>query len=251
MDVFHDYAGYYDDLYEDKDYLKECIFIKNVLEKYSDQSVKSLLDLGCGTGSHALHFAEMGYDVTGVDLSEEMLNIARQKNNININFIRQDIKNLNLEQKYDAAVAMFAVMGYQTTNENFEKALKSVHKHLNKGGLLIFDVWFGPTVLTNKPEKRMKIMEVGRKKVIRCAIPDLDISQQTVTVKYHILEILEKTILKEFEESHIMRFFFYQELIYFLNKSGFSIINICPFMRYNDDLDDNCWNINVVCKAFK
>ena len=251
MDVFHDYANFYDILYEDKDYLKECNFIKKVFEKYSDLPVNSLLDLGCGTGSHALHFVDMGYTVTGIDLSEEMLDIARKKNGeakIKIKFIHQDIRHLNLEEKFDAAVAMFAVMGYQTTNSDFEAALGSVHRHLNDGGLFVFDVWFGPAVLTEKPEERVKIIDRGDIRIIRHARPILDVIQQTVDVKYHVLEIKENIILNETNESHLMRFFFYQELKYFLNKNGFSLLNISSFLTLNMSVSEKCWNISVVCK---
>lgn len=251
MDVFHDYANFYDILYEDKDYLKECNFIKKVFEKYSDLPVNSLLDLGCGTGSHALHFVDMGYNVIGIDFSKEMLDIACKKNReaeINIKFVHQDIRHLNLEEKFDAAVAMFAVMGYQTTNSDFEAALKSVYQHLNDGGLFVFDVWFGPAVLTEKPEERVKIIDKGDIRIIRHARPILDVIQQTVDVKYHILEIKENIILNETKESHLMRFFFYQELKYFLNKNGFLLLNISSFLNLSMKVSEKCWNISVICK---
>lgn len=251
MDVFHEYAGFYDALYEDKDYLKECLFIREVFEKYGDLPVNSLLDLGCGTGSHALHFADMGYTVTGVDISEEMLDIACQKNEKRerkSKYIQQDIRHLDLKQKFDAAVAMFAVMGYQITNSDFEVALQSVHRHLKDGALFVFDVWFGPAVLTVKPEERVKVVNDKDVRIIRCARPVLDVVQQTVDVKYHIFKIKGNTILNETNETHTMRFFFYKELEYYLNKNGFSLLKISPFLSHNESISEKCWNISVICK---
>lgn len=251
MDVFQDYADFYDELYEDKDYLQECEFIKGVLEKYGEIPVNTLLDVGCGTGSHALHFAEMGYLVTGVDLSEDMLAIARKKaerNNKHIRFIRQDLRNLHLDQKFDAAVAMFAVMGYQTTNTDFEAALKAVHSHLEEFGLFIFDVWFGPAVLKQKPADRLKKIERNNYSLIRYAHPVIDINQQTVEVNYHMLYISNNLIIREIRESHLMRFFFSQELAILLEKNGYKLISIHPFMNPDDEVGEDCWNITITAR---
>jgi len=174
MNVFKDYANFYDLLYEDKNYHAECNFVKHVFETYSEKEVKSILDIGCGTDFHALLFADMGYAVTGVDRSENMLELARKKameQKKHIKFVQQDIRHLKLPQKFDAIVAMFAVTSYQTTNQDFEDTLTSVHRHLNTRELFIFDVWFGPAVLTQKPTGRVKIIEQRDKKIIRCAHP--------------------------------------------------------------------------------
>ena len=251
MNVFKDYADFYDSLYEDKNYREECNFVKHVFETYSEKEVKSILDLGCGTGSHALPFADMGYAVTGVDLSETMLDIARKKvadQKKEIIFVQQDVRHLDLHQRFDAAVAMFAVMGYQTTNQDLEDTLTSVHRHLNTGGLFIFDVWFGPAVLMQKPSDRVKIIEHKAKKIIRFAHPVLNVMNHTVEVNYTVLEIAGDRVLTETKESHLMRFFFYQELKYFLERNGFEMLKICPFMDLDEKVDETCWNVSVVCK---
>ncbi len=79
MSVFgKEYSTAYDSLYHDKDYEKECEFIEDVLSK-SSIKVRRILDLGCGTGGHALLLAKKGYAVVGVDRSAEMLEFARQR----------------------------------------------------------------------------------------------------------------------------------------------------------------------------
>lgn len=251
MDVFQDYASFYDFLYADKDYLKECEFIKEIIEKYSEIPVNSLLDLGCGTGTHTLHFANMGYKVTGVDISEKMLNIANKKikeKNNKINFFRQDIRHLVLKQQFDAAVAMFAVMGYQITNEDFEATIESVNRHLKAGGLFIFDVWFGPAVLIEKPDTRIKIINFEQGKIIRIAYPELDYLNNKVTINYRIFELGNNNTINEFLEKHEMRYFFIKELEFILNKNKFNVINICPFMKINEKVNENCWNISIICR---
>ena len=73
------YADQYDLLYSDKDYEAECDLLEEVFRRYGTGPVQTILDLGCGTGSHALLLARRGYQVTGVDRSQEMLAQARQK----------------------------------------------------------------------------------------------------------------------------------------------------------------------------
>lgn len=157
--IFQQYAQFYDELYQDKDYHQECRFIRQVLETYGDGEVTSILDLGCGTGSHALILADIGYQVTGVDLAEDMLEMAKRKAREQvkkINFQQGDIRYLELDQSFDAGLAMFTVLGYQITNQDVDNAIRSVRKHLNPGGLFICDVWFGPAVLAIKPAERVK-----------------------------------------------------------------------------------------------
>src|SRR5690349_22945696 len=74
-----EYAGSYDTLYHDKDYAGECDLIEHVFRVYGDGRVSSVLDLGCGTGNHALPMARRGYEVVGVERSASMLSRARQK----------------------------------------------------------------------------------------------------------------------------------------------------------------------------
>jgi ubiquinone/menaquinone biosynthesis C-methylase UbiE len=254
MNVFKKYADFYDSLYEAKNYQQECNFVKHVFKTYSEKKVNTILELGCGTGSHALLFADMGYAVTGVDISENMLEIARKKvldQKKRITFMQQDIRHLDLTQKFDAAVAMFAVMGYQTTNQDFEDTLTSVRRHLDTGGLFVFDVWFGPAVLTQKPSERVKIIEQKDKKIIRYAHPVLNIINHTVEVNYTVLEIAGDKVLTETEESHLMRFFFYQELKYFLETNGFEVLKMIPFMEINGVLSEDNWDMTVVARRTK
>ena len=119
MDQFKDYAHSYDAIYEDKNYEAECDFIENIFSKYGDSNIKNVLDLGCGTGGHILPLIRRGYKVTGVDQSEKMLSYARDKSakaGLNISLVKTDIRTLELNQKFDTVLSMFAVMSYQKTN---------------------------------------------------------------------------------------------------------------------------------------
>ena len=79
MNVFKNYANYYDDIYTDKDYKQESDFLLSIIEKYSSISVKDILSLGCGTGTYETILAKKGFNILGIDNSKEMLNIAKEK----------------------------------------------------------------------------------------------------------------------------------------------------------------------------
>ena len=250
MNVFRkDYATAYDYLYRDKDYEKECDFIEAAFKKYI-QKVKTILDLGCGTGGHALILSRLGYKVTGIDRSEDMLKIAKKKasdKNLAVEFIKGNITNIDLQQKFDAVVAMFAVMGYQTTNSALSQACQVVRKHLNSGGIFIFDCWYGPAVLTERPGIRIKeVKKDGKDKIIRFTEPVLDILNHTVEIKFKLLRIQKGHLLKETNESHFMRFLFPQEIRCFLETAGFSKIEVCPFLELEKPITDHDWNMAVI-----
>jgi ubiquinone/menaquinone biosynthesis C-methylase UbiE len=250
--VFEQYSAYYDRIYRDKNYREECAFLKAVFDSRGKRKISTVLDVGCGTGSHAILLAEMGYNVTGIDLSSKMLQIAVNKaeeQKKKIEFLQGDIRHIDAPGKYDAVIAMFNVMGYLTKNEDIEQALKSIHRHLNPGGLFVWDAWFGPAVLNEKPGEREKMLEQRQDGCIkRYARPVLDVLNQTVEVNYRISEIKDNREIKQVKESHLVRFFFYQEILYFMDKNGFQTLKICPFMDENGVVDDRCWNISVIGK---
>src|SRR5262249_47425100 len=154
------YADAYDTLYQDKDYAAECALIERVFREHGRGPVRSVLDLGCGTGNHVLLMVQRGYDVVGVDRSEGMLARARAKADKTlpsrrVEFRQGDVRNVELGRQFDAAVMMFAVLGYQPTNADVRAALRTAHRHLRPGGLFVFDVWYGPAVLRERPSQRV------------------------------------------------------------------------------------------------
>jgi ubiquinone/menaquinone biosynthesis C-methylase UbiE len=252
MAVFEDYAYFYDLIYSDKDYKAECDFIETVFDKYAQSPVKTVLDLGCGTGAHACLLAKRGLEVWGLDFSEQMLEKAREKaerESLSIEFHRADVRSFELEKRFDAAVSMFAVVSYQIENRDVENMFKSVRAHLNHDGIFVFDVWFGPAVVNLKPTERVKEIEEGGEKVVRIARPVMDISRHLVKVNYRVKHILKDGVKEDIHESHSMRFFFPQELSCFLNKAGFAMLKASPFMDLDKEPTPEDWNITVIARA--
>ena len=251
MAVFGSYAQYYDMLYREKGYPREVDYVDTLIKKYAAGDVKTILDLGCGTGGHALLLAQKGYDVVGVDRSDTMLAIAEEKNSRLgglVEFRKGDIRTFDLDERFDVSIAMFAVMGYQISNEDLEDALVNARKHLSHGGLLIFDGWFGPAVIAQKPRDKILIIEEGAGQVIRLTRPELDILTHTVKVTFDLLHIEHERVLDRLEEMHAMRFFFPKELDFMLTKTGYEVLGMHPFMELDGDLTENDWNMTVIAK---
>src|SRR5438132_14431673 len=79
MTAFSEYAAYYDAMYADKDYAEEASYVQSLIETYAKQGAMSILDLGSGTGRHAIELASRGYSVHGIDLSAKMVALAEAR----------------------------------------------------------------------------------------------------------------------------------------------------------------------------
>lgn len=147
MDAYHALASSYDRLTWDVDYAAVVDFYWQILEK-ERLSPRTAVDLACGTGSVSLLLAQKGLQVTGVDMSEEMLCQASGKAmdaDLPVTFACQRLERLWLPRGVDLAVCALDSLDYITEPENCRKAIQRVYKALNPGGCFIFDV--------NTPEK--------------------------------------------------------------------------------------------------
>ena len=253
------YVEQYDLLYSDKDYEAECDLLEEVFRRYSAGPVQTILDLGCGTGGHALPLARRGYQVTGVDCSTEMLAQARQKAASDASgagyalstFQQGDVRTVDLDQQFDAVLMMFAVLSYQLTNDDVLAALRTVHRHLKPGGLFVLDVWYGPAVLTIHPSDRIKVIPTADGKVIRVASGTLDVYRHLCEVRYLIWRLSGQQVVNESEEIHQMRYFFPQELALFMSQEQLSLEDIRSFGDLAQPPSDTTWNILVVGKSLR
>jgi len=137
--LFENYGQKYDKESFTQGTVGECDFVEKELNY--DKSL-NILDVGCGTGRHSIELSNRGYSVTGVDLSESQLAVARQKAkkyNLKVDFQKQDARALSFNNDFDVAI-MFCEGGFplmETDEMNYE-ILKCVTKSLREGGKLIF-----------------------------------------------------------------------------------------------------------------
>lgn len=254
MPSFASYSAYYDLMYRDKRYDLECDFLEAAFRTARGPRVKQVLDLGCGTGGHALVLAERGYEVTGIDRAEGMLEIARTKAGSLSGvappvFRCGDLRSLELGSSFDAVVAMFAVISYLSTNEQIIEALRAVRRHLQPGGVFVFDAWHGPGVLRDLPSDRLKVVESEGGRVLRFAHTTTDHLSHTSDVHYHLLHLADNQVRSEFEEVHTMRFFFPQEITFMLQLCGFGVRRMCQLPDLDLPPRIDSWTFAVVAEA--
>jgi SAM-dependent methyltransferase len=250
--VFDRYAQYYDLLYREKDYSAECDYLEDIFQVFSTIEIKNLMDVGCGTGGHVIHLAERGYHLVGIDQSETMLEEASRKCQPfgdSVRFVKGDLTDFDISKEFDAVISMFAVIGYLPENNQLAKALSRIRKHLRMGGLFIFDVWYGPAVLNQKPADRYKIVNEKQERIIRFVESKLNVLMHNVEVNYKVLRIVKNVVVDDLEENHRMRYFFPKELEYFLSVAGFELLKFCPFMDLNGILSESTWNMGVIARA--
>jgi SAM-dependent methyltransferase len=248
------YAGSYDRIYSEKDYAAECDMLERIFHEHAAKPVRSVLDLGCGTGNHALPLAARGYEVVGVDLSDNMLSEARRKLQALTAetapvFQHGDIRNIDLGRTFDAALLMFAVIGYQIENADVLTTLRTARKHLCQGGLLVMDFWYGPAVLTERPGDRLKVVPTDTGQIIRAASGKLDTRRNLCVVRYHLWELEGDRLKRETVETHTMRYFFQSELELFLEQAGLSLIRLGAFMMPEQVPDEKTWNVLAISRV--
>ena len=250
MANFKEYARLYDLIYADKDYKAEAEYVIAFIKKHHPKA-KTILNLGCGTGKHDIYFAQAGYTVTGVDLSENMVAIAQKnarKNKATATFVCGDIRTCRLKKKFDVVVSLFHVMSYQTTNADILNALETAKVHLNKNGLLIFDFWHGPGVLTDLPSVRNRKFKSPELELTRVSIPTLHTRENVVDVKFELYYKKQGDKAYTYiEELHRMRYFFEPELSLMLNQKNLKITGFYEWMT-NHAPSGNSWNAIIICQ---
>jgi SAM-dependent methyltransferase len=243
------YADVYDLLYRDKDYEAECDVIEKACRRHMGNRISTILDLGCGTGNHAISLAQRGYHVTGVDRSSEMLKHAKAKAQAKcaeskggLQFIKGDVRFLELDQTFDAVIMMFAVLGYQWSNPDLCSTLRTVRQLLKPGGLFIFDMWYGPAVLAIRPGDKIKECTTPHGRMIRIASAKLDVRHHLCQVYYRVLMISADRVAKESAERHTMRYFFPMELDMALSFHKLKLRGLTAFPSLDEAADETTWN---------
>ena len=232
MTVFAGYSRYYDLLYRDKDYAGEARYVASLIRRHAPEA-KALLEMGCGTGAHAIELAELGFDVAGVDMSEGMLEAAEARRSslapelvAALEFAQGDARTVRLGRKFDAVISLFHVMSYQTSNVDLAAAFATAREHLEPGGVFVFDCWYGPAVLKQWPSVTEKHLSDDTTDVARRAEPVIHPTEDVVDVNYTVVVTDKVTGASEtLRETHRMRYLFTPEIEMALSAAGMSLVD--------------------------
>lgn len=142
MSSYQTFAYLYDELTQNVEYEKRCDYILSFFEK---NGIKSgiVLDLACGTGSMSIHFMKKGYNIIGLDYSEEMLEIASNRlSEVGNNFslLKAKMQEFELSEKADACICCLDSINHLNNIDDVQSTFKNVYDSLNNNGLFVFDV---------------------------------------------------------------------------------------------------------------
>ena len=245
------HAELYDIFYADKPYDREAAFVHKCLQQYGHGKVGSLLELACGTGSHALRLEKLGYRITAIDYSADMLTCARQKAaaDSTIDFRLGDMTAFELENKpFEAVVCLFDSIGYVQTNAAIKKVFAGVRDHLRSGGLFIFEFWHAAAMLRSYEPLRVRRWSVPEGELLRISQTELECAEQLSRVAYSIYELNENGTYSSLHETQVNRYFLVQEMAGLLTDCG--LIPVRWFSGFNDaePVNESTWHIVAVAR---
>jgi SAM-dependent methyltransferase len=258
MTVFGgDYSRYYDALYPDKDYDAEAAFVGGVLDAhFAPGGPRRLLELGCGTGRHAVRLARGGREILGVDRSEGMIARGRQELQAEpsevrarVSFTHGDVRTFRSAERFDAVVSLFHVMSYLTADEDLGAAFETARAHLGPGGLFLFDAWYGPAVLADPPGVRVKRVPLPDGNLLRLSEPRHSTRTSQVEVQFTVFAFDPAGAVRDVaRETHLMRYWFHNEIEAAARRARFEVLELGEWMTRRAP-EPPPWNAYWVLRA--
>ena len=243
------YAQLYDAMYAEKDYAFEVSQVLWFARRHGVEA-GTIVDYGCGTGNHARRFAERGIKVYGIDCSRTMLAVAREKTKglQNVEFLHDSELTAIPESSVDIFCLLFDVMSYIVENDALDRLLSYVVSRLKPSGLLIFDFWYGPSVLSLRPTNRWKEFEANGARILRLTRAELDSSDSTVNITYEVIVTQDDRIKDRFSDNHVMRFFFRNEINNLLQAHELEVLQFGTWQDADSPPTTNDWSALIVSR---
>jgi len=207
--------------------------------------VRYVLDMGCGTGGRALPLAARGCQVTGVARSADMIARALQKlagraPTPTPGSQQADLQPLELGRHFNAALMMFAVLGYQTTDTEVSAGLSAARWHLQPGRLLAFDVWYSPEMLSQRPPERAKVLDKPLDAWQRAAVLEMDSVGIGVPC---IAASGRREPNREAADDHLVHHSFATEREQFLGAVGLELVHLSDLADLEAEASEHAWNV--------
>jgi len=204
--------------------------IKLILSFSHDIKEPELLDIGCGTGEHLNIFSRYGIKSTGIDSSNKMLDIAKERFPSKIKFFNLNLKDFDFYNQFDIITCMFGSFDYLLNDEDIDSALWNTWRALKSDGIAIFEVWHSIPVVKIKKKKVALVSNSKFNDTIIERYRGFNVSEKyrdkTIVEVDYKYQVSNNQGVKNFEDKHTMRAFTKEEFLTFLNNNGFKVINI-------------------------
>lgn len=249
--IYHQYAEYYDLIFQGKNYEAEAAYIHNQFSRFTRNLPKRICDMGCGTGRHAEYLAKLGYQVLCVDISSEMTAVAKRRlvGLSSAKIICANDEDVRLSPKVSCIISMFSTFNLKLTDNQVTQALANYHKNLLPKGLLIIDMvdkgnesfiksftrWGN-----KKHSTHTSLPQIGGKNTHRTVV---ELSDKSVvwhgdiahlTKKYTVSEIARGRQY-EFIDNVYLRFYTVPAICSKVQSGGFSILSLGKGFQKDSD----------------
>lgn len=218
-------AYLYDELMDEAPYEEWIEFTKATIQKF-DMKIKTIIDLGCGTGNILIPFSKEGYKIIGVDNSSDMLAMAGEKiraKNSSIQLIEQDMKELDLNTTVDLVICYCDSLNYLNSVEEIKQTFLNIKKHLSEDGYFIFDM--------HSPYKIKEVYNNNTfawndEDVSVIWIPDVDEDSMSVEHELTFFVKNKEGSYDKFEEYHKQRTYTPEVVCKILEEANFEVVDI-------------------------
>ena len=221
------HAAFYDEIYAEKPYAAEARFVHELAGSPGGR----LLDVACGTGRHARAFADLGYEVTGCDINEELLAVARAKEGDSIRFVQGDMRDLHVDGgPFDLVTCLFDSIGYPQDNDGVIAALSCLGAHASPGGSVVCELLHAPALLSGASASRVRRWDLGaRGELVRISETQLDVERMVMDVSYELIVIgADSTPAERARETQSNRFFSAPEMRLLAAAAGLDVRALVP-----------------------
>lgn len=194
-------SPYYHILYKDRDYEEAQLFMDNIVHYLNLPEEAKILDLACGKGRHAIYLNQMGFDVTGADLSSNSIAEAKKSENKTLHFQEHDMR-MPFEEKFDAIFNLFTSFGYFESDDDNLTTLKAMKESLTEYGFAVIDFMNVPQVIANLVPEEVKTVDnidfhIKRYLKDNHIYKEIDFEDQGQ--KFHFTEKVKALRLEDFE----------------------------------------------------
>ena len=247
MDQYKDFAFVYDELMNDVDYDKWVKYIEDII-KNEDAKVKNILELACGTGNITIPLAKKEYDIAGIDISEEMLSVAKEKaekQGIELVLLQQDIAELDFDiTGLDCVLCACDGFNYITYDDDLQNVFDTTYELLKDDGIFIFDIssyYKLANILGGN------IYGENREDVSYLWQNYFDDEENLLEMELAFFIKGEDNRYDKFEEVHQQRAYTEEEVIEMLQESGFGNIKVYGDFTFNKPNEES-ERIFFVCR---
>ncbi|MDO7905503.1 class I SAM-dependent methyltransferase [Paenibacillus sp. JX-17] len=235
MASYRRFAYVYDELMEDMPYPDWLRFARTAWEKYG--MPKTVAELGCGTGSITIPLVNSGFEVSGIDLSADMLSVARRKMEAtpqghrlfregSVRWLQQDMREWRLPEMVDSVISFCDCVNYLLNEDDIIATFRQTYKGLKPGGTFLFDVHHPNTLVRYDEEQPFVLDERSVSYIWTC---DYDAGRREIEHHLSIFARSEEAgrdMYQRFEETHNQRAYDPDWMKVELVKAGFTDVKV-------------------------